>query len=167
MYASVTSHTNILKICLHIKMGHNKGSTFSVILHKWHDDVMTKIAFRITGIFRGIRQPVDSPHKGMMTSSNGSIFRVTGHLSPVTGEFPAQRPVTRSFDVFFDLRLNKRLGKQSWGWWFETPSRPLWRHWGEALFRKQIIKLSCGWNDLTVYVVSIIFIALWQTRKYA
>ena len=67
----------------------------------------------------------------MMTSSNGSIFRVTGPLcgnSPVTGEFPAQRPVTRSFDVFFDLRLNKRLSKQSCDWWFETPSRPLWRH---------------------------------------
>ena len=47
--------------------------------------------------------------------------------SPVDGEFPAQRPVTRSFDVFFDLRLNKRLSKQSWNWWFETPSRPLWR----------------------------------------
>ena len=29
--------------------------------------------------------------------------------SPVTGEFPAQRPVTGSFDVFFDLSLNKRL----------------------------------------------------------
>ena len=40
--------------------------------------------------------------------------------SPVTGEFPAQRPMTRSFDVFFDLRLNKRVSKQSWGWWFET-----------------------------------------------
>ena len=49
--------------------------------------------------------------------------------SPVTGEFPAQRPVTRSFDVFFDLRLNKQLSKQSWGWWFETPSRPLWRQY--------------------------------------
>ena len=50
--------------------------------------------------------------------------------SPVTGEFSAQRPVTRSFDVFFDLRLNmlnKRLSKQSWGWWFETLSRSLWR----------------------------------------
>ena len=46
----------------------------------------------------------------------------------VTGEFPAQRPVTRSFEVFFGLRLNERLSKQSWGWWFETPSRPLWRH---------------------------------------
>ena len=48
--------------------------------------------------------------------------------SPVTGEFPAQRPMTRSFDIFFDLRLNKRLSKQSWGRWFETPSCPLWRH---------------------------------------
>ena len=48
--------------------------------------------------------------------------------SPVAGEFPAQRPVTRSFVAFFDLRLNKRLSKQSWGWWFETQSHPLWRH---------------------------------------
>ena len=48
--------------------------------------------------------------------------------SPVTGEFPAQRPVTRSFDALFDLRLNKRLSKQSWGWWFDTPSGSLWRH---------------------------------------
>ena len=48
--------------------------------------------------------------------------------SPVDGEFPAQRPVTRNVDVFFDLHLNKRLSKQWWGWWFETPSRPLCRH---------------------------------------
>ena len=43
-------------------------------------------------------------------------------------EFPAQRPVTRSFDVFFHLRPNKRLSKHSWGWWFETLSRSLWHH---------------------------------------
>ena len=67
----------------------------------------------------------------MMTSSNGNIFRITCHLcgnSPVPGEFPARRPVTRSFDVFVDPRLNKRLSKQSWGWWFETLSSPLCRH---------------------------------------
>ena len=60
----------------------------------------------------------------MMTSSNGNIFRVTG-------PFPSQRPVTQSFDVFSDLRLNKRLSKQSWQSrrrWFETPSHSLWRH---------------------------------------
>ena len=72
----------------------------------------------------------------MMTSSNGNIFRVIGHLcgnSPVPGYFPTQRPVMRSFDVFFDLRLNKRLSKQSWGWWFETPASLLWRHWNALL----------------------------------
>ena len=63
----------------------------------------------------------------MMTSSNGNIFRVTGHLCG-PGEFRTQKPVTRSFDVFFDVRLNKRLSKQWWGWRFETLSRPLRRH---------------------------------------
>ena len=51
--------------------------------------------------------------------------------SPVNGEFPSQRPVTRNFDVVFDLRPNKLLSKQYWGWWFETPSRQLWRHRNE------------------------------------
>ena len=67
----------------------------------------------------------------MMTSSNGNIFRVTGPLCGEftgPGEFPTQRPVTRSFDVFFDLLLNKRLSKQPWGWWFETLYWSLWRH---------------------------------------
>ena len=57
-----------------------------------------------------------------------ALLAICAGRSPVTGDFPAQRPVTRSFDVFFDLRLNIRLSKQSWCWWFETPSHPLWRH---------------------------------------
>ena len=72
----------------------------------------------------------------MMTSSNGNIFRVTGHLCGEftgPGEFPAQWPVTQSFDVFFDLRLNKRLSKQSWGWWFETLSWSLWHQCNELV----------------------------------
>ena len=48
--------------------------------------------------------------------------------TPVTGGFPSQRPVTRSFGVFYDLRLNKRLSKQSRRRWFWTSSRSLWRH---------------------------------------
>ena len=48
--------------------------------------------------------------------------------SLVNSEFPTQRPMTWSFDVFFDLRLNKRLSKQSWGWWFEMPWCPIWHH---------------------------------------
>ena len=65
------------------------------------------------------------PHQ--METISALLALCAGH-SPVTGEFPTQRPVTRRFDVFFDLRLNKRISKQSWGWWFETPSQSLWRH---------------------------------------
>ena len=57
-----------------------------------------------------------------------ALLAICAGNSPVPGEFPTQRPVTRSFDVYFDLRPNKRLSKQSWGWWFVTQSRPLWRH---------------------------------------
>ena len=57
-----------------------------------------------------------------------ALLAICAGNSPVPGEFPAQRPVTRSFDVYFDLRPNKRLSKHLWGWWFETPSRPLWCH---------------------------------------
>ena len=48
--------------------------------------------------------------------------------SPVTGEFLSQRPVTRSFHAFYDLRPKKRLRKKWRGWWFEMPSRSSWRH---------------------------------------
>ena len=62
----------------------------------------------------------------MMTPWNGNIFRITGLLC---GEFTGHRliPLTKAsdggFDIFFDLCLYKRLNKQSWNWWFETPSR--------------------------------------------
>ena len=48
--------------------------------------------------------------------------------SPVTGEFPSQRPMTWSFDIFFDLHLNKWLSKQSKRMWFEMSSCSLWHH---------------------------------------
>ena len=48
--------------------------------------------------------------------------------SPITGEFPSQRPVTWSFDVYFDLCLTKRLSKHSKRWRFETPFHSLWRY---------------------------------------
>ena len=47
--------------------------------------------------------------------------------SPVTGDFPSQRPVTRSLVGFFYLRMKKRLSKQPWRWWFETTRHSLWR----------------------------------------
>ena len=64
--------------------------------------------------------------------------------------FRAQRPVTRSFDVFFDLRPNKRLSKQWWGWGFETLSSPLWRHCN-AIYKRPVMKaFSC--HDVIMYV---------------
>ena len=56
-----------------------------------------------------------------------ALLAICAGNSPVPGEFPTQRPVTRSFDVYFDLRPNKWLSKQSWGWWFESLSWSLWR----------------------------------------
>ena len=57
-----------------------------------------------------------------------ALLAICAENSQVPGEFPTQRPVTRSFDVFFDLRLHGRFSKQSPCWWFETPSCPFWRH---------------------------------------
>ena len=58
--------------------------------------------------------------------TDSALLAICAGNSPVTGEFLAQRPLTRGFDVYFDLRLNRRLSKLSRGWWLEMPSRP-WR----------------------------------------
>ena len=90
--------------------------------------------------------------------------------SPVTGEYPAQRPVTRSFDVYFDLSLYKRLCKLSGRWWFETPSRSWWRHRNGAnkppeqkgvVFWK-MNKSNCNW---TAWNVNDIWITSWFVKK--
>ena len=54
-----------------------------------------------------------------------ALLAICAGNSPVTGGFPAQRPVTRNFDVFFDLRRNQRLSKHWWGWWFEDAIAPI------------------------------------------
>ena len=83
-----------------------------------------------------------------MTSSNGNIFRVTGTLC---GEFTGHRWIHRTktsdaelWCVFFDHRLNKRLSKQSRGWWFETPSGSLWRHYNVT---GPILITACPWSS--------------------
>ena len=90
----------------------------------------------------------------MMTSSNGDIFRVTGPLwGESTGHrwIPLKRPawVTRSLDVFFDLRLNERLGKPSRLRWFETPSRLLLRHCNAVLIHRSFTGKhpDISWNS--------------------
>ena len=94
-----------------------------------------------------------------------ALLALCGGNPPVTGGFPSKRPVTRSFDVFFDLRLNQWLRKQVCGWWSEMPSCSLWRHCNESDRYQNITKHSkitswwrhqmetfsallalCGWN---------------------
>ena len=79
----------------------------------------------------------------------------------VTGGFPSQRPVTRSFDVFFDLRRNKRLRKQWRRRWFETLLRSLWRHcnvklvWFLIVGRKMPKPRDCALEFfITLYIVA-------------
>ena len=93
-----------------------------------------------------------------------ALLAICAGNSPVSGEFPTQRPVTRSCDVFFDLRLNKGLSKQSGGWWFETLSRPLWRHCNVAhqiyVYKKMFPihpQWQTQWSLLTVLYDFVIF----------
>ena len=84
-----------------------------------------------------------------------ALLAICAENSPASGEFPAHRPVTRSFHVFFDLCLNKRLRKQSWGWWFETSSRPLWRHGNERRYHhcnEITVSVHCGLINKQIYV---------------
>ena len=89
----------------------------------------------------------------MMTSSNGNIFRVTGHLC---GEFTGPRwiPRTKASDAelwcFLWSAFDKRLSKQSRGWWFETPCRSLWRQSNDLnicwLFVNWTLRNKLQWN---------------------
>ena len=93
---------------------------------------MSGMAARRHALFPNIvvlRQVFGATKISMMTSSKGNIFCVTGPLrgESTTGGFPSQRPATMSFDVFFDMRLNKRLNKQCKYRRFVTSRRPLWR----------------------------------------
>ena len=104
----------------------------------------------------------------MKTSSNGSIFCVTGHLcGEFTGEFSAHRPMTRSFGVLY-VCLSKRLSKQSWGWWYETLSRPLWRHCIEDSedVGPTYINVCCrGWGEVPK-IVTVPILLPWKVCVY-
>ena len=80
--------------------------------------------------------------------------------SLVIGEFSAQRPVTRSSDVFFDLRLNRELTKQWRRRWFETPSLPLWRHCNVKPLNDK--PRHCHHWHIYIYIYIVIMFLLYQ-----
>ena len=101
----------------------------------------------------------------METFSALLVICAGNHRSPVNS--PPQRPVTRSFDVFFDRRLNKRLNKQWWGWWFETLSRPLWRHrngHSASLFQQSTQTATAGFRYKAVHYNTILHI-VWHRKN--
>ena len=100
-------------------------------LFLWHHAICNKSEGCTFLICRG---PADIAWWRHQMETLSALLAICAGNSPVYGEFPTQRPVTRSFGVFFDLRLNKRLSKQSWGWWLETPSRSLWRQCNGAFY---------------------------------
>ena len=72
----------------------------------------------------------------------------------VTSGFPSQRPMTRRFNVFFDLHLNKRLIKQSRRRWFETPRCSLWRHCNVLyLYAKELVNQWFRQTRSTVWLL--------------
>ena len=111
----------------------------------------------------------DSSGDTMMTSSNGNIFRVTGALR---GELIGHRWIlhTKASDaeLWCFLHLYKRLSKQPWGWWFETPSCLLWRHCNDADGSSLVQRFSWPfyvelcWRNINAHCV-LYFIANYRT----
>ena len=102
-------------------------TSWLVVLSLWYPE---KCCY-IFGIASTMNQPACWPLHSWWRHQRetfSALLAMCAGNSPASGEFPTQRPVKRSFAVFFDLCLNKRLRKQSWGWWFETLSHPSWRH---------------------------------------
>ena len=87
----------------------------------------------------------------VLTLSTGTfpvLLAICAGNSPVTGECPLQRPVTRCFDIFFDLHLNKPMSKQPRRQWFETLSRSLWFHCNDACKSVFTMEILIIWTYL-------------------
>ena len=102
----------------------------------------------------------------IMTSSNRNIFRVTSLL---WGEFTGHRwiPLTRVRDAELWCFLNKRLSKQPWGWWFETPSCPLSRHCNDKMIGQLNHWWITPWLPLIFHFADVVSsgqadVALWR-----
>ena len=95
--------------------------------------------------FQGLNHPQHTRRKVHTVNWGPVMMTSSNEKSSTLLAICAQRPVTRSFAVFFDLCPNKRLSKQSWGWWFETHSGSLWRH-RNVLFKYLLLWFSPGYR---------------------
>ena len=131
---------NLIRVVAHLKWGGDRDT----LLMLYRTNVCSKLDYGCilygTALNTNVRQ-LDSIHNVGLRLAHGAfswwryqmetfsaLLALCAGNSLVSGEFPAQRPVTRSINVFFDLSLNKRSSKHWWGWWFQTQSCSLWRH---------------------------------------
>ena len=120
-------------------------------IDKWMDEQMDIYLHWIDGTKQEIYIMLCT-RWGHQIETLSAVLALCAGNSPVTGEFPSERPVTRSFDAFFHLCLNKRMSKQSCGWWFETPSRSLWRHCNASGFGATYHFLCQNhWQETTIF----------------
>ena len=161
----ISNHIHYLKGC------HNLTSTFKEPIHEFvHVWLITTRCLTVMRLFvNALTLILQDDVIKWKHFPRYWAFEWVIHRSSVTREFPAQRPVTRSFDVFFDLRLDKRLSKH---WLFETPSHSLWRHCNGISFlvlifpevgllnRFQSIPLCNSFHNhqSTVYLYNVTFI---------
>ena len=132
-----TTYPNHFKICGYIPVvmlitwlyfGVVLLETFIWRLFFKNSDVIFKVKHSF-GHISGMVGPINGkPRWRHQMETFAALLAICAGNSPVPGEFPAQRPVTWSFGVFFDLHPNKRLSKQWLGWWLYTPPCPLRRH---------------------------------------
>ena len=132
----VQNYINIITRCAkskyrsNTKLTKSNGWCFAVLslcigVTTWLRDALSIVLF--VPLVSNLTHPRLYPWWRHQIETYSVLLAICAESSPVSVEFPAQRPVTRSFNIFFDLRLYKRLSKQSWGWPFETLSCPLWR----------------------------------------
>ena len=151
MSAMASQITGISVVCSTVGLGadQRKHQRFTSLAFVWgirwpvnspHKRPVTRKIFPFDDVimFKCLSHPsskiLQSYHDdGIKWKPFSALLALCAENSPVTGEFHSQRPVRRSFDVLFALRLNKRFSKQSWGWQFEPTSCSLWRHWDVLL----------------------------------
>ena len=78
-----------------------------------------------------------------------ALLAICAGNSPVPDEFPTT------------LRLNKRLSKQWWCWWFETLSRPLWRHRNEVYFSNSFCEVI-SWHKTSIRILHSNNLCAWN-----
>ena len=98
------------------------------------------------------KQPHKVRYSACLLETFSALLAFCAGNSPVTGELHTQRPVARSFDVFFDVHLNQQMSKKWRRQWFETPSCSLWRHCNVCMLYSRLYSTcSClpeiRWSD--------------------